>query len=79
MLTHAPQNVIAAFMKPLPIVQKAIAAVGSSRKLGLVLDVDHSSVVRWRSVPLEYLKAIERLTGVDRRVIRPDVPWPDGN
>lgn len=35
--------------------------------------VTRSAVLQWRTVPAEYVTAIEGLTGISRHVLRPDM------
>lgn len=35
--------------------------------------VTRSAVLQWRAVPLEYVTAIEGLTGISRHELRPDM------
>ena len=52
--------------------EKAGGAVALSRELG----IKHSSLHSWRRVPAERVLDLERITGVSRHVIRPDVFGP---
>ena len=56
---------------------KAIASAGSltvlAEKLGLTLQ----AVCQWGEVPPERCLDVERLTGVSRHVLRPDIYGPD--
>ncbi|HEY2531225.1 MAG TPA: YdaS family helix-turn-helix protein [Xanthobacteraceae bacterium] len=53
--------------------QKAIAAAGGIRALARALDRNHALVSRWTKVPYEYLLEVERVTGVRREVLRPEL------
>jgi DNA-binding transcriptional regulator YdaS (Cro superfamily) len=53
-----------------------IKTMGSSRALAEVLKISHQAVLQWRKVPAERLLDIERLTGVPRAVLRPDLYEP---
>ena len=54
---------------------------GNLMKLAEALGVKHPSVSFWvsgkRKVPIRHCPKIERLTGVPRRVLRPDVDWSE--
>jgi post-segregation antitoxin (ccd killing protein) len=57
-------------------IDQAIAAVGGVARLGDILGVAHTSVVRWRQsghVPAERVLALEAATGVPRHRLRPDL------
>lgn len=54
----------------------AITAAGGMRKLARLLGLSHASVQEWsrvRKIPADRLLKIERVTGVPREVLRPDL------
>jgi DNA-binding transcriptional regulator YdaS (Cro superfamily) len=51
----------------------AIEAAGSVRALGRLLGISHEAVRQWPKVPDKYLLKIEKVTGVDRKQLRPDL------
>lgn len=53
--------------------QQAITAAGSMRKLAIRLGISPQAVSYWDDVPAHHILAIERITGVDRSVLRPDL------
>lgn len=54
---------------------------GNVKKLADALGISHSSVSFWisgkRKVPMHHCPKVERLTGVPRRILRPDVDWSE--
>ena len=53
--------------------QKAIAAAGSQSELARRLGITPQAVQRWCSIPARHIIAIERVTGVPREVLRPEL------
>lgn len=55
--------------------KRAIKEAGSQSKLAQALGVKRQAVGQWldREVPIERCGAIERLTGVTRKELRPDI------
>ena len=54
--------------------QIAIKAAGSMRGLARLLDIAPQSIVRWKKgIPAERVIEVERVTGVPRAVLRPDL------
>lgn len=53
--------------------QEAIERVGGVTKLGAMLGISHQAVVKWLRVPAERVHEIERLTGIVRHRLRPDL------
>ncbi len=62
-------------------VSEVIKAGGGPLKLSKALGCDHSSVIGWRTrgqVPVERVLPLERLLGIPRHDLRPDIyPPPD--
>lgn len=50
---------------------------GGATKLAAHLDITYGAVMKWRErqskIPAQYVLSIEKLTGVSRHVMRPDV------
>lgn len=65
--------------KPKPFVAKdagvraAIAAIGDGANLARAIGITPAAVYRWDKVPIERLKKVERVTGISRRKLRPDL------
>ena len=52
--------------------RRALVALPTT-KLAVELGITHSAVSQWRRVPAERVLAVERLTGVSRHDLRPDL------
>jgi DNA-binding transcriptional regulator YdaS (Cro superfamily) len=59
-------------MKPLGL-SKAIKKAGGINALARKLGISGQAVQQWRRVPADRVKEIERLTGVARAQLRPDL------
>jgi DNA-binding transcriptional regulator YdaS (Cro superfamily) len=58
----------------------AIAVVGKAFKLAEQIGVTPQAVASWKKVPWYRVLEIERITGVSRHVLRPDIyPTEDGD
>jgi DNA-binding transcriptional regulator YdaS (Cro superfamily) len=51
----------------------AIEAAGGARALGRALGINYTAILRWGAVPPLRVLQIERLTGVSRHELRPDI------
>lgn len=51
----------------------AIKAVGTRYRLAVLVGIHPSSVLKWRRIPTGRIVQVEKLTGVDRTVLRPDL------
>ena len=51
----------------------AIEIAGSQVKLAKLLGITHQAINKWQTVPVHHLIAIERVTGVHRSLLRPDL------
>jgi len=54
-------------------IKKAIKAMGSGAALARALGIDRASVCGWAEIPAKRIIQIERLTGVPREELRPDL------
>lgn len=53
--------------------RRALEAAGGPSNLARLLGITQPSVSNWTEVPLDRLLAVEKVTGVSRRVLRPDL------
>jgi len=53
--------------------QEAIRCAGGMHALGRKLGITHQAIAQWRRVPAERVLEVERLTGISRYRLRPDV------
>lgn len=53
--------------------QRAIEKAGSQEKLARLLGISQQAVQQWHQVPAGQIIAIERVTGVPREDLRPDL------
>jgi len=56
-----------------PGLREALRRAGSPAKLAEKLGVSRQAVSKWESVPTRHIIEIERLTGVHRSLLRPDL------
>jgi len=60
-------------MNTLTPLQKAIAAAGNRSELARRLGIKVQSIQQWDRIPAERVIDIERVTGVPRQELRPDL------
>ena len=53
--------------------KQAIERAGSRNKLARLLGISHQALNKWQDVPARHIIAIERVTGVHRSLLRPDL------
>lgn len=58
------------------IVAQAVKAAGGPTKLGDALGIKMTSLYSWRRIPAERVLAVERVTGIPRTELRPDLYGP---
>jgi DNA-binding transcriptional regulator YdaS (Cro superfamily) len=51
----------------------AIKTAGGLRALARLIGITHQAVAQWDKIPAERVIEMERLTGVPRSVLRPDL------
>ena len=56
--------------------EKAVEIAGGINALARLLDISNQAVRQWRRVPAERVVDIERVTGVPRQELRPDLFAP---
>ena len=59
-----------------PGLQRIRKTWGLARLISLEMGVSAAAVSKWRRVPAERVIAVERITGIPRRELRPDI-YPD--
>lgn len=52
---------------------KAIESVGGPKALARLLNISHQAVSQWKRCPPSRVMDIERITGISRHDLRPDV------
>lgn len=57
-------------------IRDAAATVGGMSKLSRLLGLSPAAVGLWEQVPPKRVLEVERLTGVSRHVLRPDIYGP---
>ncbi len=51
------------------IIKKAGGGVKLAKKIGIY----HSAVYRWKHIPVQRLSDVEKITGIPREELRPDI------
>jgi len=59
------------------IVERAAEQVGGLAELARRLGIKHTAFYRWKSVPPRRVLQIEKLTGIPREEMRPDLYPPN--
>jgi DNA-binding transcriptional regulator YdaS (Cro superfamily) len=59
--------------QPDPIVQRAITAAGGTASLAAGLGIKAPSIYNWKRIPSERVLGVEKLTGIPRTELRPDL------
>jgi hypothetical protein len=54
-------------------IQAAVTAAGGLRALARLIGISHQAILQWDKVPAERLIEIEKLTGIARERLRPDL------
>lgn len=56
-----------------PILMEVFSHFGSASKLAAHFGVSRAAVNQWKFVPLRYLREINRVTGIPKSRLRPDI------
>ena len=56
-----------------PIVKRVVRAVGTARAVGEACGITGQAVSLWRHVPIEHVFTVERISGIPREELRPDI------
>lgn len=59
-------------------IRLAVAAVGSFNALAKALGMAPVSVMGWKRIPSHRILQVEKVTGISREVLRPDLYRPRG-
>ncbi|QAZ45922.1 Cro/CI family transcriptional regulator [Mesorhizobium sp. Pch-S] len=60
---------------PTPL-DEAVAAVGGASALSRHLQITPQAVVQWKKCPADRVLEVERLSGISRHALRPDIFGP---
>lgn len=60
----------------LKVIEDTATAMGGIKKLARALGIKHQSFYSWDKVPAERVLDVERLSGVSRHNLRPDLYGP---
>jgi DNA-binding transcriptional regulator YdaS (Cro superfamily) len=60
------------------MLRKAIEIAGGMRALGRAIGTSHQNIRQWKITPPTRVLAIERVTGIHRSLLRPDI-YPEGD
>lgn len=53
-------------------------AAGNARELAKLLGVSDGAISKWRDgIPLEWVERVEKVTGIHRSILRPDMGFKD--
>lgn len=59
--------------------ERAVEAVGGVTRMAEAIGVTRSAVSQWPRVPVERVLDVERISGIPRHELRPDIyPAPEG-
>ena len=56
-----------------PIINKAAAKLGGIVALSQALGLSRGAAANWSEIPVDHVAKLERLTGIPREVLRPDI------
>lgn len=63
---------------PTAALQQAIEIAGGQSAIARALGIKQPSVSTWELCPVSRVLAVEKLTGVSRELLRPDIYPPNG-
>ena len=58
------------------IIERAVETQGTQLKLARLLGITRSAIAQWKKVPPGRVLDVERITGISRHDLRPDVFGP---
>ena len=56
-----------------PIVQYFMKDRGRAYQLAIALNIKPQAVYQWKRTPIERVRDVERITGISRHILRPDI------
>ena len=59
-----------------PAIEQAATAVGNKSMLARALGIQVQSIQQWKRIPAERVLDVERISGISRYVLRPDIFGP---
>ena len=59
------------------VLERVVVAVGSRKAIAREIKVSYQAVCKWRRVPERHCKKLERLTGISKHEMRPDIWGPE--
>lgn len=65
-----------AFISFMSALARAKEAAGGPTALGRAIDLTPQAVSLWKEVPAKHVLAVERITGISRHELRPDIYGP---
>ncbi len=63
-------------ISPQEALERAVKAAGGYTALGRKLGITGEAIMQWHEVPVKRLILVERVTGVPRELLRPDLYRP---
>jgi len=54
-------------------VSEAVERAGGAANLARALNVSRQAIYKWQRIPADRVREIERLTGISRETLRPDL------
>jgi len=55
------------------VLEKVITASGGAAELARHLNISRSAIAQWQQVPVNRVLDVERITGISRHDLRPDI------
>ena len=56
-----------------PIINKAAARLGGIVAMSQALGLSRGAAANWSEIPVDHVAKLEKLTGIPREVLRPDI------
>lgn len=54
-------------------IKDILKAGGGPSNLSKLIGIHHTAIIRWKAVPVNRLAVIEKITGIPREELRPDI------